>query len=47
MSEEVVPSAVAHHIIIKFLTNEYVKPANLSNLRAQLGNDNTPMLPGV
>jgi hypothetical protein len=24
-----------------------VKPANLSNLRAQLGNDNTPMLPGV
>jgi hypothetical protein len=37
-SEQVVPSTVAQHIIVKFLTNESVKPAEiLLRLRAQFG----------
>jgi hypothetical protein len=36
MSEQVIPSAVAQRIIVKFLTNENVKPADiLKALRAQ------------
>jgi len=36
----VVPSAVAHCIIVKFLTNENVKPAEiLMRLRAQFGDE--------
>jgi hypothetical protein len=40
MSEQVVPSAVALHIIVKFLTNGNVKPAEiLDRLRAQFGDE--------
>lgn len=36
MNEQVVPSAVVHRTIVKFLTNENVKPAEiLMRLRAQ------------
>jgi hypothetical protein len=39
MSEQVVPSAVAQRIIVKFLTDENVKPAGiLTRLRAHFGN---------
>jgi hypothetical protein len=38
MREQVVPSAVAQCIIVKFLTNENVKPAEiLIKLREQFG----------
>jgi hypothetical protein len=40
MSEQVVPSAVAQRIVVKFLTNENVKPAEiLIRLRTQLGDE--------
>jgi hypothetical protein len=40
MSEQVVPSAVAQRIIVTFLTNENVKPADiLKRLRAQFGDE--------
>jgi hypothetical protein len=40
MSEQVVPSAVAQRIIVTFLTNENVKPAEiLMRLRAQFGDE--------
>jgi hypothetical protein len=40
MSEQVVLSAVAQRIIIKFLTNEIVKPPEiLMRLRAQFGDE--------
>jgi hypothetical protein len=40
MSEQVVPSAVAQCIIVTFLTNENVKPAEiLMRLRAQFGDE--------
>jgi hypothetical protein len=40
MSEQVVPSAVAQRIVVKFLTNENVKPAEiLMRLRAQFGDE--------
>jgi len=36
----VLPSAVAQSIVVKFLTNENVKPAEiLTRLRAQLGDE--------
>jgi hypothetical protein len=39
-SEQVVPSAVAQRIIVKFLTNKNVKPAEIVNrLRAQFGSE--------
>jgi hypothetical protein len=39
MSEQVIPSAVAQRIIVKFLTNVNVKPAEiLMRLRLQFGN---------
>jgi hypothetical protein len=40
MSEQVIPSAIAQRIIVKFLTNESVKLAEiLRSLRAQLGDE--------
>jgi hypothetical protein len=40
MSEQVVPSAVAQHIIVKFLINENVKPAKiLMRLIAQFSDE--------
>jgi len=40
MSEQVVPSGVVQHIIIIFLTNGNVKPAEiLIRLRAQFSNE--------
>jgi hypothetical protein len=40
MSEHVVPSAVAHSIFAKFVTNEKSKPSeNLKGLRAQFGDE--------
>jgi len=40
MREQVVPSAVAQCIIVKFLTNENVKPAEiLIKLREQFGDE--------
>jgi hypothetical protein len=40
MQEQAVPSAVAQRVIVKFLTIENVKPADiLTRLRAQLGDD--------
>jgi hypothetical protein len=40
MSEQVVPSAVAQRIIVKFLTNENVKLAEiLMTFRAQFGDE--------
>jgi glucan biosynthesis protein len=40
MSEQVVPSAVAQRIMVKFVTNENVKPAEiLMRLRAQFGDE--------
>jgi hypothetical protein len=40
MSAQVIPSAVALRIIVKFLTNESVKPADiLVRLRAQFGDE--------
>jgi hypothetical protein len=40
MSEQVAPSAVAQLIIVKFITKENVKPAEiLTGLRAQLGDE--------
>jgi hypothetical protein len=40
MSEQVVPSAVAQCIMVTFLTNENVKPADiLMRLRAQFGDE--------
>ena len=38
MSEQEVPPSVAQHIVIKFLTNEGVKPSEiLTHLKAQFG----------
>jgi len=38
MSEREVPPAIAQHIIVKFLTNEGIKPSEiLTRLRAQFG----------
>jgi hypothetical protein len=40
MSKQVVPSAVAQRFIVKFLTNEDAKPAEiLKRLRAQFGDE--------
>jgi hypothetical protein len=40
MSEQVVPSAVAQRIIVKFVTNENVKPAAiLKRFRALFGDE--------
>jgi hypothetical protein len=40
MSEQVVPAATAQLIIVKFLSNENVKPAEiLMRLRAQFGDE--------
>jgi hypothetical protein len=40
MSDQTVPSAVSQRIIVKFLTNENVKPAEiLMRLRAQFGDE--------
>jgi hypothetical protein len=40
MSEQVGPSAIAQHIIVKFLTLENMKPAEiLVRLRAQFGDE--------
>jgi hypothetical protein len=40
ISAQVVPLAVAQHFIVKFLTNENVKPADiLKRLRAQLDDE--------
>jgi len=43
MREQVVPSAVAQCIIVKFLTNENMKRAQiLKRLRAQFGDETPP-----
>jgi hypothetical protein len=40
ISEKVIPSAVVQYIIVKFLTNENMKPAeNLTRLRAQFDDE--------
>jgi hypothetical protein len=40
MSAQVLPSAVAQSIVVKFLTNENVKPAEvLTRLRAQFSDE--------
>jgi hypothetical protein len=45
LSEQVVPSAVVQHIIVKFLTNENVKPAEvLTRFRAQFSDEMIPQI---
>jgi hypothetical protein len=44
MSQQVAPSAIAQRIIVKFLTNENVKPAQILMIhRTQFGDETLSM----